>query len=97
MPYGIASPETLSVLGQGHMLKALDLPDSEDRNLLHVDVVIDGALDESFEVLELWAVNVVDLIADYLRESYNGIEWQVVAYEPEVSTHYERNNYGGEE
>lgn len=102
MPYGTASEETKDILRQGNMMKALDLPEREgdeedyEQNPT-IDVILDGALDEMFEVLELWAVNVVDLIADYLQESYQGVDWQVIAYYPGDRTIYENNSYQHED
>lgn len=83
MTYGTASAETMIALrGQG--LESVTMIDSDSDIAARIDVVVYGALDESFDVTDIFHhESVVDAIADTLeaRESLEG-EWQVDAYHP---------------
>lgn len=93
MTYGTASSETMTVLRE-HGLEMVTYVDYEDdpddpgasrptNAAARIDVTVFGALDESFEITDMFHhTQVVDLIAERLKLNSELDDWCVEAYHP---------------
>jgi hypothetical protein len=85
MPYGIASSETreiLAPLGEGVFIEDADFPASESAT---ISVIIEGALDEEFDVPLIVARDATVMLFGGICERYRNVSIEVDAsYGPEM-------------
>lgn len=101
MPYGTASPETIIILRENGLEDAIQIEYVESKDdygsfepsepTYSVDVIVFGALDESFDIKQGYETLVVDAIATRL-EGISDLEgeWEVHAYHPFIENIYSR-------
>lgn len=75
MSYGIAGKETRAVIASQVEHVAFE------EGPYRLDVIVDGALDESFDFAAMDSAEVADAMADHLRATLGVLDWQVDVYE----------------
>lgn len=77
MPYGTASPETIMRLREEGLEDAYLVEPHNDT--VTIDIIVYGALDESFEIKTGYEKQVVDALALMLKGNPEITDWEVVA------------------
>ena len=82
MTYGIASNTTEEILAAAGLLDRLTIPADEDR-VIEVDIVFEGALDESFQVQATYAWDVAEVIFEAMTSDteFTWAEFEVSVYD----------------
>jgi hypothetical protein len=98
MPYGDIHPETATWLREAGYDMAWQIPDDDPdpelNSYKHIDIVIGGALDESFPINDTYDHNdIVEVIANHLKLNPDLDDWEVSCYYPEGDTLIERSQH----
>lgn len=80
MTYGVASHPTEEILAAAGLLDRLTIPADEDR-VVEVDILFEGALDESFQVQEIHAEDVAEVLFEDFSQTYPLAEFEVSVYD----------------
>ena len=80
MTYGVSSNQTDEILRAAGLIHAL-LLDEADETVIEVDVLFEGALDESFAVQPGLAEDVVEVLFEALAAEFESAEFEVSAWD----------------